>query len=171
MKKIIQSLRGCAKCGISKIIKAAARNLIIPVALTFLLGCATSNAPVDEAAAQAKRAQRLATVAELAAFTGTQVWLADHPEDRAYFAASSAALALLLDQGTANPQSFAQALAGLPIKQLQGKDGALIVGSAIILYDAYVRENVNIDANVYLHPVIIGVYEGLQRALAAPAIR
>lgn len=127
-------------------------------------GCATPgvrSTPADDA----KSAARVGTVAELAAFTGTSAWLIKHPDDRKYFEASLAAVEVLAANGNASPEKLAAALAQLPIKELQGSEGTLIVGSAVILYDAYVADHVDLDANVYLRPVIDGVRNGLARAL------
>lgn len=149
----------------NKIITAS----LLACALVFTPGCKTTSAPsTPEQSAQ--KAQRLGTVAELAAFTGTTVWLRDHPQDRQYFEASRATLDLLLGSSNITPETFSQALFGLPVKELQGESGALIVGSSLILYDAFVREHVNMDANVYLRPVVQGVRNGLDRGLSQNAV-
>src|SRR6266851_1774450 len=57
--------------------------------LLLITGCASVG---SNPAADAQRIQRLATIAELAAFSGTQYWLSSHPADRQYFALSFAAL-------------------------------------------------------------------------------
>ena len=35
----------------------------------------------------------------------------------------------------------------------------------MILYDAYLRENISIDGNVNVKAVVTGLYDGLNRAL------
>lgn len=142
--------------------------------LFLLSGCATTGgvatSPGTNATpAELVRAQRIGTVAELAAFSGTQVWLLEHPADRAYFEASAAALDVLLQSGEVSPEKFSAALSKLPIKELQGNEGTLIVGSTMILYDAFLAEHVNLDANIYLRPIIAGVRSGLGRGLTGSA--
>ncbi len=133
---------------------------LLPLAL--LTGCASVG---SNPAADAQRIQRLATIAELAAFTGTQYWLGSHPQDRPYFALSLAALDSLLKDRNYDPQALSTALSGLPVRQLQGDKGALIVSAATILYDGYANEVVNLDQAVYIAPVISAIRNGLFRAL------
>jgi hypothetical protein len=124
-------------------------------------GCASSNSQTPE-----QRAARVAMVAELAAYSGTTVYLEKHPDKRPYFVAANAALGNLLSSTNVTPAQLAEALQGLPVRELQGSQGSLIVGNAVILYDSLLRENVNMDANVYLRPVITSIHSGLTRALA-----
>ncbi len=133
---------------------------LLPLAL--LTGCASIG---SNPAADAQRIQRVSTIAELAAFTGTEYWLKDHPQDRPYFALSLAALDSLLKDRNYDPQALSEALASLPIKQLQGEQGTLIVSAATILYDAYAAEAVNLDKAIYIAPVIAAIRNGLFRAL------
>jgi hypothetical protein len=128
----------------------------------LLLGCASVG---SNPAADAQRIQRLSTVAEIAAFSGTTYWLQSHPADRVYFAASLAALDALLKDRNYDPQALTAALSSLPIKQLQGDKGALIVSAATILYDGYASEVVNLDKATYIAPVISAIRNGLFRAL------
>ncbi len=132
------------------------------LSLALLTGCASIG---SNPAADAQRIQRLSTVAELAAFTGTQYWLGGHPQDRPYFALSLAALDSLLKDRNYDPQALTAALSSLPVKQLQGDKGALIVSAATILYDGYASEVVNLDKAIYIAPVIAAIRNGLFRAL------
>jgi hypothetical protein len=125
-------------------------------------GCASIG---SNPAAEAQRIQRLATVAELAAFSGSSYWLGGHPQDRPYFALSLAALDSLLKDRNYDPQALTAALSSLPVKQLQGDKGALIVSAATILYDGYASEVVNLDKAIYIAPVIAAIRNGLFRAL------
>jgi hypothetical protein len=128
----------------------------------LLSGCASIG---SNPAADAQRIQRLSTIAELAAFTGSQYWLHDHPQDRQYFAVSLAALDSLLKDRNYDPQALTAALSSLPVRQLQGDKGALIVSAATILYDGYASEVVNLDKATYIAPVIAAIRNGLFRAL------
>ena len=111
---------------------------------------------------------RVGVVAEVAAYTGATVWLAKHPEDAPKFELARTAIGTLLSSTNVTPADLTRALQGLPIKELRGDQGALIVGNALILYDVMLRDSVNLDANEYLRPVISGIYGGLNRALPPP---
>lgn len=150
---------------LDKSAQTSANNLLVLffAGLLMLAGCATPGQ--TPAAAEVARARQIGTMAQLASYTGTQVWISKHPTDRAYFEASLVALDALLVNGKATPAAFAAALQGLPIKELQGDQATLIIGSVVILYDAYMLENVNLDANVYLRPIIEGVRDGIDKGL------
>jgi hypothetical protein len=139
--------------------------LLLPVIV--LTGCATrppAMTPVEqhqaELDAKVAQAQRLATLAKAAAMTGTALWLREHPADRPHFETARTALNALLT-GIITPEAFSAALAGLPVKELKDDDTALIVNSAVILYNGFLAEKVNIDANVYLRPVVTAVRDGI----------
>jgi hypothetical protein len=108
---------------------------------------------------------RVATVAEFAAFEGATIWLAKHPEDRLAFEVARDALTVLYNGTNATPADVRAVFEKLPIKELKGSEGAVYIGGAIILYDALVRENVNLDSNEWLKPVILGLKHGLDSAL------
>ncbi len=87
------------------------------LSFTLLTGCASV---VSNPAADAQRIQRLSTVAELAAFTGTTYWLQSHPADRVYFAASLAALDSLLKDRNYDPQR--------PVPRIESRPGIAAAG-------------------------------------------
>jgi hypothetical protein len=60
---------------------------------------------------------------------------------------------------------FKAALDQLPIKELKGSQGDLAVGATLILYDAFAREHVNLDANIWLRPIMAAVERGLTRGM------
>lgn len=149
--------------------KSKIRSLrFAPCALLLaLLGCATTNTTTvtpDPAA----RIARMTTVAELAAFTGTSLRLQSHPQDRGIFESALAALDVLVADQNYDPTALQSALAKLPVKELQDGQGTLIVGSALILYDAYARDFVKLDRTTYLLPVINAVRSGMARGLRGP---
>lgn len=132
----------------------------------WFAGCATTNSTnTDPAAVEAARIARMTTVAELAAFTGTSLRLQSHPQDRPLFEASLAALDVLVSDQNYDPAALQGALQKLPIKELQGEQGALILGAALILYDSYARDVVKLDRSIYVLPVINAVRSGISRGL------
>lgn len=134
---------------------ALAASLLATVAIT---GC--SSTPPSES-----KAARMKAVAELATFTGSQVDLIDNPDHRPFYVASLTALDSLLQSKDYDPAKFVAALRNLPIKRIGDDKGAIIVTSAVILWDLYAAEVVNLDKAVYVKPVIEGVRSGLARAL------
>jgi hypothetical protein len=134
--------------------------LIAALAL-FATGCKTNSTDTQKVA-------RVAVVAEMAAFSGTSVYLKAHPENRPYFNIARESLHALAATNGITPASFAEALKGLPIKELQGDTGTLVVGNAVVLYDMLAREHVNLDANIWLRPVVESVERGMARALETP---
>jgi len=129
----------------------------------FASGCRTPGVPDPNA--EARRVAQLATVAEMAAFTGTSIRLQAHPDEQARFMAVREMLRLLGGATNVNPAAFSAALKQLPVKELQGPSGELIIGSAIILYDAFAREHVNLDANIWLRPIVEATERGITRGL------
>ena len=83
--------------------------------------------------------------------------------------AARAGLGALLSSTNISAADFTAVMQQLPVNELKGDQGALIVGNAIILYDALLRDMVNLGANVYLRPIVTGIYNGLTRALAETA--
>lgn len=135
--------------------KLTALALIVCVLFT---GCATNTQSNPE-----QTARRIGVVAESAAFVGTTYYLQKHPDERPKFEAAYAAVVLLNGGTNASAAQLSEALEGLPIKELKGDQGALYVGSAMILYDAFLAENVSVPANV--KPVVGGITRGMGRAL------
>lgn len=133
-------------------------NKILALAC-LLMGCST--VPSNQTA-------QLAGIAEVAAFTGTAYYLADHPEKAPIFEAAKQALDGLIADGNSDPAAFSKALASLPIKELKGDKGAIMVGAAVILWDTYAGQITKLDQAKKVLPVIQAVRNGLARALAKP---
>lgn len=137
------------------------------IAAVSLTGCATNGTTSTTTPEQ--KAARLQTVAEVAAFSGASVWLKKHADDRPAFEAAHAALSVLVAGSAVSPVQVSEALAGLPIKELKGEEGAIYVGIATIVYDAYLRENVNLDGEINVKAFVTGLHAGLNRALLLTA--
>lgn len=141
-------------------ITALLAAVIVAVSIT---GCATG--PTTSTATPEQKAARLQTAAELAAFSGATIWLKKNPQDRQAFETAQAALVLLVAGTQASPAQLSEALAGLPIKELKGEEAAIYIGVATILYDTYLKENVNIEGNINVKAFATGLHAGLNRAL------
>jgi hypothetical protein len=119
-------------------------------------------------------------VAKSAVYVGTTVWLKGvppglpaHPEDREAFETARTSLQTLIAAGSFSAGDLSAALQSLPIKELQGDTGSLIVGEAVILWDQYGRQLASLDKalvfNTYILPVAKSILDGLNLALGPPA--
>jgi hypothetical protein len=133
----------------------------------------TNKVPDDMAIAIA------AGAAKSAAYLGTKVYLeglpprlAGHPADRDKFELARSSVKALIAAGTFTSADLAAALQGLPIRELQGSEGTLIVGEAVVLWDTYGRLLANLDKaqafKSFVLPFAQAVADGLDLALGPP---
>jgi hypothetical protein len=119
---------------------------------------------------------QMQTIAKSAAYIGTQVWLnglppsvPGHPADRTKFLLVRNSLQTLIAAGNFNATALTAALQSLPVTQLQGPSGTLIVGEAVILWDQYGQQLASLDKaqvfNTYVLPVAQSILDGLNMAL------
>lgn len=137
------------------------KALHVLLLVVLLTGCSIfkPSQPTD-----AQRIARVSAIAELAAYTGTALRLTDHPEDRAKFQAASDSLAA----STSNdPAALQRVLAALPVKELKGEKGAVIVGAAVLLYEAELSRLTSIDQTSLAAAVSVSIRSGINRALQA----
>lgn len=134
---------------------------------------------VTQTVPDAATVQIVATTAKSAAYLGTKIYLEGlpprvpgHPEARAQFELARTSLKGLLALGTFSTGDLSAVLSQLPIKELQGENGTLIVGEAVVLWDTYGRQLANLDkAKVfdgYIKPVAQSILDGLNMALGKP---
>jgi RecA/RadA recombinase len=135
--------------------------LLAALTLTVNTGCSIFKAPTEASAAD--RIERIGAVAELAAYTGTALWLTEHPGDRAKFQAAADALAAAT---TGDLVVLQKVLASLPVKELKGEKGAIIIGAAILLYETELSRLTKIDQASAVAVVSAKVRAGITRALA-----
>ncbi len=155
-------------------------GLFTPVFL-FTAGCKTmtsTNAAGVTVTNSAPDVDAMASIAKSAAYLGTSVYLnglpprlAGHPQDRPAFVTARSSLKALIAAGTFSMADLTAALQALPVKEMQGSEGTLIVGEEVILWDQYGRQLARLDkAQVfaaYILPVAKAIYEGLDMALGA----
>lgn len=135
------------------------KNIILASVIISLCGCSIFK-PAQPTETQ--RIERVAAIAELAAYTGTALRLVDHPEDRPKFLAASDALAAAT---TTDPAALQRVLATLPVKELRGEKGAVIVGAAVLLYETELKRLTSIDQSSFVGAVSKSVRSGIARAL------
>lgn len=135
------------------------KTLTVFLLCVVLTGCSIFK-PVTEPT-EAQRVERVAAIAELAAYTGTAVWIVDHPADRIKFKAASDALAA----SSGDTAALQRVLASLPVKELKGEKGAIIIGAAIILYETEIKRLTHVDQSSLAGAVSKSVKAGIDRAL------
>lgn len=139
------------------------RSLLFLLCGALLLsGCATTRLTEEQ------KLNRVVTVSTLAANTGTRIALIRNPDYRPHFETALAGLEVLLAEANYDPLALRAVLSQLPLKELRSAEGALIVDAAVILFDAYAAEMIDLDRVRYLRPVIQGIRDGIARALEAP---
>lgn len=148
--------------------------LLIASAAVVLSGC--KSVTTGGVTTSVPDVAQMQTVAKSAAFLGSKTWIKGipgvvpaHPEDVQTITLVRDALKTLVAAGNFNAADLTTALQALPIKQLQGESGSLIVGEAVILWDQYGRQLANLDkaqvTQTYLLPVAQSIEDGLTMAL------
>ena len=111
----------------------------------------------------------LQAIAQSAASTGSYIYLQSNPQDRDKFVIAQKALQALIASGSGNVAQLQSALSTLPIKQLQGTQGAVIVANAVTLINIASKELTKLDTNqvasVYVLPIAQGLLDGLTQTL------
>ncbi len=137
---------------------------LLTSALLLPLGCSTTSRPppTDD---QVERLTRIATVAEIAAYTGAGYYLLEHPGERDKVQIAITALDALSSTNGFNGAALQQALSTLPIKEFKSEKGSLLVGAAVLLYESELSRLTPIDQGPLVMLVSARVKNGLQRAL------
>jgi hypothetical protein len=138
--------------------------LIATLTLTLFTGCATLP---DGSTDVEKTLRRVGNAAELAAYTGTTLHLADNPTDRPKFEIAVRALDALSNTNNFDPAALAAVLQSLPIRELQDPKAKIIIGSAIMLYEFELKELIPVEQPLYVAAVLQRVRNGLRRGLDA----
>jgi hypothetical protein len=141
-------------------------SLLAVIALT-LTGCTTT-----QTGKTIPDPTVLRITAQEAAALGGQFWLSNHPQDRQAFILAQTSLKALIATGNGSPAELQSALASLPIKELNGTNGSVIVAGAVVLIDAAGRQLLKLDKaqvwSAYVEPIAQGLAAGLDQALATP---
>ena len=130
----------------------------------FLVGCtttSTTNSGVD--------INRVARILGVTAETASFIHLRSHPEDRPRFEAARSALSGLDAVGDYSPIRFAEALQALPLRELKGPDGVLIVTGAMVLWEEANAQFGSVSTPEWVKPILQRVQGGIDNALAATA--
>jgi len=129
----------------------------LTLSVALLTGCQTPPSGVNVA--------RIASIANTAAYMGSALWLVDHPSDRPTFLLVKATLDGLIQDGQYDPLLFRDALAKLPVKELKGEKGAILIDASVLIFDLAFQEYATTDQATWLKPIMVAVRDGLQRGL------
>lgn len=88
-----------------------------------------------------------------------------HPDHRAAYEVAALALTRLVDASNWDAKEFAAVLAKLPVKQLQGSQGALLVQGTVLLWDLMGQTLFDPTSPNALKAMITAVRDGLNQAL------
>jgi hypothetical protein len=135
------------------------KTKILSIVLTLaaiigLTGCASTK-PQTRA--------RLVTVAQLAAFDGTKLTLIHHPEYRAGFELAAQELRTM-EEGNIDALLLVEIINRLPVKELRGQTGALIVENASIILTSEIGATPLEKLND-LKPYVSAIRQGIERGL------
>lgn len=111
-----------------------------------------------------ERVSALADIARAATAFGASDYLAKHPEHKQSFEEVMRAMQALLRAGITNPLAYSERLQSLPVTQLEGPSGDLLVSSdRLMLYDGGIGKAVVVTGPAE-QPVIRGIVSGLRLA-------
>ncbi len=110
-------------------------------------------------------ADRVSRIAGHAAAIGSAAYLTAHPEQRPAFIVAEQALTGLIEQENYDPVAFSTALQALPTDALRGKEGALYVSVAVVVWDEAIAAATKLDQETLVRKTMIAVRDGLRRAL------
>ena len=126
-------------------------------------GCA-SMSPTQQAA-------MVQAVSFDAASIGAGVDLRDHPDHRALYTVVKVGLDRLIADGTYDPLAFREAVEMLPISELRGENGALIILGAVSIFTLSTGYLDITNSPPLLQAAITGMRDGLAQALQRPGSR
>lgn len=155
--------------------------LSLSLTLTLAAGCKTMTRPGSTNTVTVPDVELMKSTAQSAAFIGTTIYLNGlgtdnipaHPEARAAFETARLSLRTLIAAGSFSPSDLTAVLKSLPVQELKGDAGTLVIGEAVILWDQYGRQLADLDKaqvfNTYVLPVAKAILNGLDLAMGPPA--
>lgn len=103
------------------------------------------------------------TASELAAYNGTKITLIKNPAHRPGFELASAELQAMID-GEIDRELFVQIINRLPVKELHGEMGDLIIENASIILKGQILAT-PLEKLENLRPYVIAIHSGIERGL------
>lgn len=148
------------------IIRHSFTGLVLAVALAVFSGCASK--PGGGGKINWKDFEPMV---EVAAYTGAKIYLIEHPDQRPVFEHTVSVLDALVADPEINAAKLSMALQELPIKELQDPKAAIVIGSTLVLWNAYKdRLPIGEEGSAVLRPIGVRLRNGLGAALGMPPI-
>lgn len=144
---------------------------ILATSISFLTGCAHTNADGTKTPVFNLNAQTGGIVAQIAAKDGTTIALQRHPEWRMQFQQAFNELNVLANADKVDIAAVAAIINQLPVKQLQGTTAKLIIGDVQIVVQALTSGGAILSQDQYSDAkIIIGaIRDGVKMGLDATA--
>jgi hypothetical protein len=114
--------------------------------------------------------ERIARIMGRAAYYGTVFYLTDHPQARPDFVIAAAALQTMENTTNWDYVAFSDALAALPIRQLQGDQGTIYIQLGLDVWDEALQLSTPILKSKLVAATVPRVRDGIQRALATRSV-
>jgi hypothetical protein len=130
---------------------------IIAAVISIPMGCRNLD--------KQQRLEAAAALAEEAAFAGASVDLYQHPGHWIHYNACYMALGRLISAQDYSPAKLKQALAQLPIKELKGYAGSLVVSEGVFVFDLMVAVFYDPASVPAVERIAKAIHAGLGRAL------
>jgi hypothetical protein len=154
-------------------------SIILLLACLSLVGCVTQQKITTDASGHSVTnfvkvadADRISKIAGNAAQVGSLAYLKAKPGDRGYFLVANENLKDLINNSNYDSGALSAALSSLPIKELKGDQGVIVVMTAqMIVEDALDSAKDVVSKRELVAAVLVKVQQGIQRALDATAPR
>lgn len=114
-----------------------------------------------------ERVANLADISNMAAYVGTGLHLEQAPQDAPYFEAAVKALDKFAGDGEWKPADLAEALKALPVDQLSGSKGAILIVGGVQLYDRAADRLLKLNTGGEVAAVAMAIRDGIETALLA----
>lgn len=104
---------------------------------------------------------------KVAANVGTAIALSDRQDWRPQFVLARDQLGTYLTNGSISGEQLAAILAQLPVQELKSDTARIIISSATILFDDYIRQATDVNKLGAVKDVAQAIYDGLDAAIKA----
>lgn len=140
--------------------------LILSVISTLFAGCTTGTGSGGSV-----NWKSLEPAFEVAAYTGTKIYLIENPDKVPIFVVTVSVLDALVVDPEINVSKLTAALQELPIRELKDPKAAIIVGGSLVIWNAY-KDRISLGSSgaEVVRPITVRIRNGIGQALGLPPI-
>lgn len=144
------------------------KSLLMAVLLIVAGGCTTTPTGTYVVANREISPQAVRNDLRIVAHYGAREALRSDPHARAYLEAATVVLGVALLNGEYNPNVLEASLSNISVHELQSPQVKDAITAALGLYRGHVADALTkkLDASVYVRPLLEGIREGIEGALA-----